>query len=545
MTGEGTHGVIGEETHGEVQEVPCDATGTGVDDGTQDGTYESSREHTREEVGLKSQVGIRVKPQAEDRAKHQAEDRAKHQAEDRAKPQAEARAKTLAEAQLKTQAQTREPYLLECVRLASDGTGVGYIDGLVTFVPGLLQGETGLVRIEERKKHFLRGELVKVMKAAAVRQDPPCPVFHACGGCQLQHMNYEETLLWKNRWVQDALARVGKVHVRVEPVLGMDFPWRYRNKVTLHRDKANASSGGKPTRGNAAEGTGTQAVLGYYQNRSHTTVAFHDCLLLSERMNSWIRAVSRVIDDFPGIEDVTLRESDAGEGLFLIKDSRSGKGSTFAVKRAFFPEVGSALATRAGDTPLRLWGQETLEVSFLGVHFRVSPLAFLQVNYIMAEKLYSLVRQFAGLTGKEHVWDLYSGVGTLSLIVAGCAHDVYGIEENPFAVEDARRNADLNGFKHVQFLQGKVEDNLPRLPLRPDVVIMDPPRAGVTAAVIDHILRSRPGKIIYVSCDPATLARDLSRIVRGEYQVSLVQPVDMFPWTRHVETVTCIVNKNR
>ncbi|KLU62788.1 23S rRNA (uracil-C(5))-methyltransferase RlmCD [Peptococcaceae bacterium CEB3] len=125
------------------------------------------------------------------------------------------------------------------------------------------------------------------------------------------------------------------------------------------------------------------------------------------------------------------------------------------------------------------------------------------------------------------------------IIPASCrlARDVYGIEENPFAVEDARRNADLNGFRHVQFLQGKVEDNLPRLPLRPDVVIMDPPRAGVTAAVIDHIQRSRPGKIIYVSCDPATLARDLSRIVRGGYQVSFVQPVDMFPWTRHVETV--------
>lgn len=553
-----TQGQTYGRTHAQTEEGFRYGSDIGAGDGILEGTYESSREdireHIREETRPNTQAGIRAETRAEARKETQqeaardetgasirVESQGGAQGEDREKAQRRIQESN----ERQTRVETQKACSVECVRLASDGAGVGYVRGLVTFVPGLLRGETGLVHIEERKKRFQRGKLVKLIQPAAVRQDPPCPVFRVCGGCQLQHMNYAETLLWKNLWVQDALERVGKVRVRVEPVLGMDFPWRYRNKVTLHRGKAYVPGGVNERceiaqQGRGPQGNGPLAVLGYYQNRSHVTVPFHDCLLLSERMNAWIHTVSGVIGGFPGIEDIILRESRAGDGLLLIKNSISGRDSDFAVTRTFIPEVGSAWAVRAADTPLLLWGQEMMEVSFLGVDFKVSPLAFLQVNYSMAEKLYSLVRQFADLRGKECVWDLYSGVGTLSLIVAGGAHEVYGIEENPFAVEDARRNADLNGFGHVHFLGGKVEKNLPRLPRKPDVVIMDPPRAGVTADVIDHILRCRPGKIIYVSCDPGTLARDLSRLVRGGYQVSLVQPVDMFPWTRHTEVVVLL-----
>ncbi|MDI6877892.1 MAG: 23S rRNA (uracil(1939)-C(5))-methyltransferase RlmD [Desulfitobacteriaceae bacterium] len=428
------------------------------------------------------------------------------------------------------------------VRLASDGSGVGFVEGVATFVPELLPGEIAEIQITERKKRFQRAALVRLLQPAVERQEPPCPVFAVCGGCQLQHLDYASTLAWKRQWVSDALQRLGKVDVEqgMNQTLGMEFPWRYRNKAHLHRDE--------------------EGRLGYYRERTHETVRFPDCLLLSEGMNQWIKTLEDTLgQNYPTIRNVTLRQNTRGEGLCLLENLPEGRvrehlrtrlQTVFSESMSVWglTQSGNLVSLTGGEGPavgirdglltgLRDTRAIELEVEILGKRFQVSPLAFLQVNPLMTEKLYSLALEWTDLTGKERVWDLYSGIGTLTLALASKAQEVLGIEENPFAVEDALRNALLNGLKNAHFLAGRVEDRLMELKDRPDVVVLDPPRAGIELAVVHALLRLKPERIIYVSCDPGTLARDAGRLVQGGYRVERVQPVDMFPWTRHVESI--------
>ena len=412
---------------------------------------------------------------------------------------------------------------VECLRLISDGSGVGYMDGIATFVPGLLPGESGQVEVFETKKKWQRARLQKLVQRSPGRIDPPCSVFEQCGGCQLQHMTYEETLLWKQRWVQDALSRIGKLTVEVNSTLGMTNPWRYRNKARLHRELS-----GK---------------LGYYKEKSKTLVHFQDCLLLSERMNRWIRLTEEFLTDgFAGIHTLTFRENTKGEGLLLLEGTPA---KVFSAEKnpgffeALFKEgLRSVWGIDAAGSLELIWGDEVFSQTILDLAFEVSPLSFLQVNPLQTDVLYAHVLAVTGLTGEEVVWDLYSGIGTLALSLARKAKKVTGIEENSFAVQDAIQNAVNNDMVgHVEFLVGKVESRMMKIEEEPDVVVVDPPRAGVHPAVVKRLLELRPKRIIYVSCDPGTLARDLGLLCQGGYRVDSVQPVDMFPWTGHVETV--------
>jgi 23S rRNA (uracil1939-C5)-methyltransferase len=415
--------------------------------------------------------------------------------------------------------------ILECLRLSSDGSGVGYINGRATFVSGLLPGEIGVVEVCATKKKWQRACLLTIIKPSALRQAAPCPVFPACGGCRLQHTTYEETLLWKQRWVEDALQRIGKVQAEVNPVLGMTFPWRYRNKARLHR----------------AAG----AEWGYYREKSNIPVSFSDCLLLSERMNCWIRLLKKQLaDDYSEIHTLILRENTRGEGLLLLEGlparlSNLRQGLEWADLTR--EGLRSVWAGDSRNRPELLWGDDVFTQTILDLTFKVSPESFLQVNSLQTEVLYKQVLNWAGLSGKETVWDLYSGIGTLTLLLASRARKVTGLEENPSAVKDARQNYVANSALlancQVEFLQGKVESLIRKLPEKPDVVVLDPPRAGIHPQVGQSLLEIKPQRLIYVSCDPGTLARDLGILTRGGYRLTGVQSVDMFPWTEHVETV--------
>jgi 23S rRNA (uracil1939-C5)-methyltransferase len=425
---------------------------------------------------------------------------------------------------------------LECLRLISEGSGVGYLNGIATFVPGLLPGETGEVEVYETKKRWQRARLQKLITRSPERSTAPCSAFEECGGCQLQHMTYQETLRWKQRWVEDALSRIGKLSVVVKPTIGMPdqslltsgsfgdgtmTPWRYRNKARLHRE---------PT-----------GKLGYYMEKSKVLVHFPDCLLLSERMNRWIKLTEKFLaDGFAEIHTVTFRENRKGEGLLLLEGLPSKV--ILAQKNPEFFEALSQEGLRSvwginaeGRVEL-VWGDEEFSQTILDMTFKVSPLSFLQVNSLQTDVLYAQVLAAAALTGEEIVWDLYSGIGTLALALALKAKKVIGIEENLFAVEDAIQNAVSNNvIGHVEFLMGKVESRMMKLEEQPDVVIADPPRTGMHPDVVKRLLELRPRQIIYVSCDPGTLARDLGVLTRGGYRVDSVQPVDMFSWTGHVE----------
>jgi len=410
---------------------------------------------------------------------------------------------------------------LECLRLISEGSGVGYMNGIATFVPGLLPGETGEVEVYETKKKWQRARLLKVIQPSPNRINAPCSVYEGCGGCQLQHTTYGETLQWKQRWVEDALSRIGKLSVEVKPTLGMATPWRYRNKARLHRE---------PT-----------GKLGYFKEKSKALIHFQDCLLLSERMNRWIRLTEEFLTDgFAEIHTLTFRENTKGEGLLLLEGP-----PTKALSAEENPEFFQALAKEGlrsvwgidaeGSLDL-VWGDEVFSQTILDMNFEVSPLSFLQVNPLQTDVLYSHVLAGAALTGQEIVWDLYSGIGTLALALAKKAKKVTGIEENPFAVEDAIQNALSNNvIGHVEFLKGKVEARMMKIEEQPDVVVLDPPRTGMHPVVVNRLLELKPRRIIYVSCDPGTLARDLGVLTQGGYKVDSVQPVDMFPWTQHVE----------
>ncbi|KGK82703.1 23S rRNA methyltransferase [Desulfosporosinus sp. HMP52] len=432
---------------------------------------------------------------------------------------------------------------LEGLRLSSDGMAVGYHEGKATFVPGLLPGEIGQVQIVEEKKNWQRGKLLKILKASGDRVDPPCTVFSVCGGCQLQHLKYEQTLVWKKQWVADALSRIGKIQlhsVTIHPTIGMDHPWRYRNKARLH--------------------CGERGTLGYYQEKSKATVPFDDCLLISEEMNHWVREAEGFLSEegkksFPQLTSITFRENSQGEGM-LILDSLQDAQSLGALAELGKEDIGSRSieGTDSGISsvwginhsggPERIVGERDFTENVLGAEFKISPLAFLQVNPTQTYKLYNTVLNWAELSPEKVVWDLYCGIGTITLALAAKAKKVWGIEENPYAVEDARENANLNGIDNVEFIPGKVEDTFRQITDHPDIVVLDPPRAGAHKRVLDRLLELKPDQIIYVSCDPGTLARDLGILQSGGYRVVEVQPVDMFPWSVHVETVVRLHRKH-
>jgi len=418
---------------------------------------------------------------------------------------------------------------LDCLRLISDGSGIGYINGIATFVQGLLPGETGEVEVYEAKKKWQRARLLNIVERSPERISAPCSVFEECGGCQLQHTTYEETLLWKQRWVEDAISRIGKISVEVKPIIGMPIPWRYRNKARLHR-----------------ESTGK---LGYYKERTKDLVHFSDCLLLSERMNRWIKLTEKFLTEgFEEIHTITFRENIMGEGLLLLEGPPS-KALSAEDNSEFFEElfkegVRSVWGTDSEGSLALVWGEEAFSQTILDMTFDVSPLSFLQVNPLQTDVLYSYVLDEAALRGDETVWDLYSGIGTLSIALASKARKVTGIEENPYAVEDAIQNAvNNNAVGHVEFLKGKVESRMTKIDEQPDVVVLDPPRTGMHPIVVQRLLELKPQRIIYISCDSGTLARDLGVLTQGGYEVDSVQPVDMFPWTQHTETVCLLEHR--
>jgi 23S rRNA m(5)U-1939 methyltransferase (EC 2.1.1.-) len=411
---------------------------------------------------------------------------------------------------------------LECLSLISDGSGAGYLNGKVTFVQGLLPGEIGEVQVYKSKKKWQRARLLNVIKHSQQRIEAPCTVFKVCGGCQLQHTTYQETLRWKQIWVEDALKRIGKVCTEVKPTIGMSLPWRYRNKVRLHRD-----SSGK---------------LGYYQEKSNVLVSFSDCLLFSERMNRWVRLAQELLSAaFPEIHTITLRENTEGEGLLLLEGQLSQVSALIqSPELATLSGEGLRSVWRADlkDVPELLWGEADFTHTIFGITFKVSPRSFLQVNSLQTDVLYTQVLKLANLSRTEIVWDLYSGIGTLTQVLASEAKKVTGIEENPFAIEDAIRNVVNNKLMdQIEFLKGKVESQMLKLTEIPDVVVLDPPRSGMHPIVGQRLLELKPQRIIYVSCDPGTLARDLALLKGGGYSIECVQPVDMFPWTRHTEVI--------
>ncbi len=430
--------------------------------------------------------------------------------------------------------------------LGSSGEGVGKLDGLTVFVEGALPGEEVLAEIETRKKNYAVARLVEVVKSSAERVEPFCPLYKDCGGCQLQHLSYPAQLKWKRQQVVDAVERIGKLGgVEVFDTLGMENPLRYRNKMQFP--------------------VGKNLQIGCYARGSHKIIDAPACMIQNVGNDKILAAVRNVAKKFnlqPYDEDtrkgflrhVMGRVGSDGELMIVLvtatKNFPNEKNFVRALRNEL-PEVTSIQQNvqtfhnnviLGRDTKV-LFGKPTIHDKIGGLSFNISARSFFQVNTAQAEVLYKTARDFAELRGHESVIDAYCGTGTISLFVAKKARKVIGVEVVSSAIADAKKNARENNIRNAEFIVGDVVKVLPKIS-EADVVTVDPPRAGCDKKVLETFATMRPDKIIYVSCNPATLARDLNILDALGYLTKKIQPVDMFPFTSHVESVAQILLDN-
>lgn len=437
--------------------------------------------------------------------------------------------------------------------LTHDGAGVAKVDGYPLFIKDALPGETITVHVLKTLKSYGFAKLISIEEKSADRIDAPCPVFEICGGCQLQHLSYEGQLKYKEKVVRDAMARLGKLpDVPVHPVKGMDNPWRYRNKSQIPFGLEDG-----------------RVVAGFYQPRSHRIADTDICLIQTPEADILMASLKRNLVDM-GIEPyeekthrgmlrhVVLRKGRVTGELMVVLVTKKQKfpQAERAVEaiRAALPDVTSIMQNVNpektnvifGNETINLWGKDIIEDRIGDVRFEISARSFYQVNPEQTEVLYGQALDYAGLTGTETVIDAYCGIGTISLFLAQRAKFVMGVEIVPQAIEDAKRNADLNGFTNTLFEAGPAEEVIPRWykdGKEADVLVVDPPRKGCDEALLQTMLEQQPERIVYVSCNPATLARDLRILEDGGYRTQEVQPVDMFPQTTHVECVAWLTRR--
>ena len=432
---------------------------------------------------------------------------------------------------------------------SSEGLGIARIDGQVVFVHGAVRGETCDVLVMKVLKNAAFGKIAALVEPSPARRVPDCPYYGRCGGCDFRHMSYDEELWAKRARVQDALTRIGGAEVTVEEILGAEQPLHYRNKSIYPISPAGE--------------------VGFYRARSHQVVHVEHCLIQKPEADALAQALRDYIARFrvPPYDEATgrgllrhlyVRTSCAGESLVcLLVNGRSlpHEEELVAMLRAAAPRLcGLVLGenTRRGNAILgdryrTLWGRDYLTDTLCGLELRLSVPSFYQVNHDQAQRLYEKALEYAGLTGRELAVDLYCGAGTITQVLARRARHVIGGEIVPEAIRDAEDSARRNGVDNVEFLCGdasRLAAELRQRGLRPDVICVDPPRKGLAPDVVEAAASMEPERIVYVSCDPATLARDVARFAPLGYHPVRACAVDLFPGTAHVETVCLLVLRN-
>lgn len=436
--------------------------------------------------------------------------------------------------------------------LGTSAEGVGRVEDFTVFVTYALPGERVLARIVEVKKSYARGEVVKIIKGSADRVAPKCGIYDKCGGCQLQHLEYGAQLRAKRQQVIDAVTRIGgQKDLYVEPTIGAATPWNYRNKMQFPIGRVKGKT-----------------IIGCFAQGSHEIIDTRDCHIQREGNNDIVNAVRDIVtrlnipvyneDKHTGVlRHVVGRVGTNGDIMVVIvtatKNLPREKEFVTSLRRAL-PKVVSIHQNiqtyrnnviMGRDTRL-LWGRPTITDSIGRLSFHISPRSFFQVNSEQAAVLYGKALEFADLKGTEMVIDAYCGTGTITLFLAQKAREVVGIEIVKPAIQDAIKNARDNNVRNAEFIVGDATDVMPRLyreGRRADVVVVDPPRAGCTPTVLETFANMQPERIVYVSCNPASLARDLAILDKLGYKAQKVQPVDMFPNTSHIECVA-LITKN-
>ena len=440
---------------------------------------------------------------------------------------------------------------VEIKKIGINGEGVGYVNRQVVFVPGALPTEVVVTRITKVERNFAIGKLIKILKRSKQRIKPLCPVYEQCGGCTLQHFAYEGQLQAKYDLVREAIEKYAKIkNVEIRFTIGMENPWDYRNKAQL------------PIREHRGE-----IITGLYEMGSHQLVDIGSCSIHHPKVNEMVQVTKEILKqlNIPVYDEKKNKgmikhivgrvgfETDEAQLTLITATEEIPKVRELILELRFrLPYIRSIVqninplktSIIFGNKTKVLWGEERITERLNQIEFTLSPRAFFQLNPEQTVKLYSEVEKASELTGKEIVVDAYCGVGTIGLWLAKSAKEVHGMDIIPEAIEDAKKNAEAGGYKNVKYTHGKAEELLPKWAKQGfvvDVLIVDPPRTGLDPKLLETILEVKPKKFIYVSCNPSTLGKDLAILTKGGYQVEYIQPIDMFPQTSHVESVTVLI----
>jgi 23S rRNA (uracil1939-C5)-methyltransferase len=444
-------------------------------------------------------------------------------------------------------------YTIDIVSLGHSGEGVGKYEGFTVFVPHGLPGETIEATITEVKKSYAKGKLKRIVKPAEARCQPKCPIYYQCGGCQLQHVAYDEQLILKRQTVVDAVTRIGKLNdVVIHPTIRASDSWYYRNKMQFPIGTVN----GKVAVGCFAQGT-------------HNIINTEHCFIQHEANNTVAQTVQKIITEL----GISTYDERTGEGVMRHVLGRVGTATNevmvvlvtathelphqeriIAHLRQSVPNLVSVVQNIntdrtnviLGNRTKTLWGQNTITDKLGEFTFHISARSFFQVNTKQAEVLYNKAVEYAGLSGEETVIDAYCGTGTITLFLARQAKKVYGIEIVEPAIRDARHNAQINQISNVEFIVGDAVNVMPQMfkqGIHPQTIVVDPPRAGCEKQVLETFAAMQPERIVYVSCNPSSLARDLAVLEEYGYKTIEIQPVDMFSHTYHVECVALIESR--
>lgn len=436
--------------------------------------------------------------------------------------------------------------------MSEDGAGIGRIDNRVVFVQGAIVGDTVNAQIMKVKKNFMMAKIVKVLVPSEHRIEPPCPHAYRCGGCSVQHLDYDEQLVRKQELVKNAIERIGgQTDFILKDIIGMTFPYHYRNKALYPADNIRG-----------------EVVFGFYKAGTHTLVPIEECMIQHKDNAGILEIIKKWANDHQItvynekthrglLRHVFIRSTIKGDhmvGFILNGDALPYQDELTASLTDAYPSIVSIMKnkqTRRGNTIMgpefvNVYGQETVVDAINELEFELAMPSFFQINPEQTVALYDKAIEYAALTGNEIVWDIYSGAGTISLNLAKNAKQVIGNEIVEQAVENARQNAKHNKITNVEFITGPAEIEVPKwleTGAKADVVVLDPPRKGAEVEVLDAIITMNPERIVYVSCKPSTLARDIKHLTENGYKLVEVTPVDMFPHSMHVETVAKLIKQ--
>lgn len=445
----------------------------------------------------------------------------------------------------------KQTFPLTIKRLGINGEGVGYFKRQVVFVPGALPGEEIVAEATKVNPKFSEAKIKKIRKKSEFRVQPPCPVYHECGGCQLQHLRYDQQLKEKRDIIIQALERHTKLNpekLDIKETIGMEDPWSYRNKSQFQVGQKDG-----------------KVLAGLYGMNSHRLINIEHCAVQHPQTTKATETVKRILQDLripiynernrKGIVRTIVARVGIQTGelqIVLITAQKELPKKEIIIEKikSELPDVKSIIQNVNGEKTSIIFGQETtnldgndfIQETLGDLQFELSARTFFQLNPEQTVKLYNEVKRAAALTGKEKVADAYCGVGTIGLWVADQAAEIRGMDIIRESIEDAKKNAARHGIKHAQYVVGKAEEWLPKWTKegwKPDVIIVDPPRTGLDQQLLKTILKVQPKKVVYVSCNPSTLAKDIS-VLSSKYKVNGIQPVDMFPQTAHVEAVALI-----